>query len=271
MKKQNYFQLVLLSSVMSGLSAQAALLGITPPANTPFYADFNDQNLYVNYAYTGSATSGTGTLEAWSTSSGITTSSTAHNTFTADNSSGAVVYNQGFNGYYDLTATIQNVNGVFSVQTGTVDIYGGLPTVNGFGNGSANTSDLLLSGNLKTGAQNFGYTPAGSAHSTASIELDLLFNVSSGNGSQMDNSQIFADYFGAFGGQGGIVLTTGALNGANGITGGYSGLAAAFSNSSLQNGQANTFVPEPIAYPVTASMFALFGLAKAAGSRRKQA
>ena len=96
-----------------------------------------------------------------------------------------------FNGYFSLTATIRQVGGVWTVQSGSFTIEGDLQ-------GGAKT-DLLLAGNLATGADGsaWGYDPPVNNH-TAS-HLEFLFQPTSGN------SKILQDFFGTSGVGGGLV------------------------------------------------------------------
>jgi len=104
--------------------------------------------------------------------------------------------------------------------------------------------------------------------------LDFLFYVTGGDGlGKTDNQKIFEDFFGPYGGQGGIVITTGSLSTSPTINGGngYTGLNANFQNRASA-GAMNTFVPEPAAYSLAASVFAILGFAGVSViTRRKQA
>jgi hypothetical protein len=117
---------------------------------------------------------------------------------------------------------------------------------------------LLLAANLDTGAGSIGYSDTSTKNST---EFDFLFSTPLSS----SNAKILADF--DFG-QGGIVLTTGGLNTIVNSQG-YSGLDASFQNLS-NGGQANTFVPEPAAFPMAASVMAFLGFAGVA-IRRKPA
>ena len=244
---RNILQTLVLGSAVSGLSAHAALLGITPPTGSPLFSDFTSSGLNVSYAYSGTGSSGSGVF----TASSLTTPSTG-NGFTANGSApGTGAFSQsGFSGHYSLTATIDNNNGVYTVTGGSVSIYGLLA---GY---TSSSSDLLLSANLKTGSGTIGYLDGTGTKGTT--EFDFLFTTAGGN------SAIVQDFLGIGFGQGGVVLTTGSLNTA------YNGLNASFANNFGQ-GQASTFIPEPTAYPMAAASVALLAFTRGAFFRRKLA
>jgi len=248
MKKERILQLAVLSSAMTGLSAQAALLPISPNPSSPYYADFTSSELNVTYSYSGNSSSGTGTFIAETESA---PTPTANNAFTANSlAAGTGAFSEsGFEGYYTLNATIQNNNGVYTVTSGSVDVYGQLSDISG-----STSTTLLLAANLDTGAGSIGYlSPGDPGYSKSSTQFDFLFGPPLGTSS----SKILADFDFR---QGGIVLTTGTLNPVVNGAIGYAGLDDPFQNES-NAGQANTFVPEPVAYPLAASIMAFTGFA----------
>ena len=238
MKSKKIIQWLALSWAMSVLSAQAAFLNLGQDPSSPYYADFTASGLSVNYAYN---------------------SATGIGTFTATDSGNRLAYTDGslspgtqgqykstgFNGSYSLTAYIENVGGTWEVlddasHQSTLTVKGNLL--------GGTTSDVLLSANLKSGANTFGYGASGSTI------FDFLFTVSGGE------SSIVQDYFGANQGQGAIILNVGSYY--NFPPGGYlpySGdLTKNFeTNPSNPTGSADTFVPEPVAYPWAMSTVAL--------------
>lgn len=129
------------------------------------------------------------------------------------------------------------------------------------------SSSVLLSGTLKTGTGGaaFGYEDPGSANYN---EFDFLINL----GSLTGNSLIMEDFLQSMGGVGGIIINAN-FNSANhntvisGTTVNASGAEAfngnwdqSFANP-LAQGTADTFVPEPAAYPWWASIAALIACA----------
>jgi hypothetical protein len=280
MKKDNFLPWVLMSAVVSGWSASAQQTIFTgQDPNSPYYADFTTSSLNMTYTYesgtdaagynygefvvTGNAggvytsnpsAPGTGGLGFGNNDPGSGRTSGGNPDAFTGNATGAKTYT--------LTAWVQDVGGVWQVfdnagasENSMVAINGYLPGVSPTAGGDP--SELLLSANLKTGANTFGYT-AGS-----SPLFSFLFNdVSSAD------SKILEDFFGN-NGAGGIVLTAGAT--AYIPTGSFNGnLAKSFKNAS-NAGYADTFVPEPGAYSLAAAAFAGLGCAGAAVSRRKPA
>lgn len=222
------------------LQARAALLGLNPPTGSPAYADFDMGSLAGGYSYSGTATSGTGTLTVTNVGNvskpdGYTSSSQSPGTGGAISGKSGPPFN--FNGFYNLTATIQNNNGVFEVSGGSFTIEGDL-----FGNPA---SSILLTGTLKTGAGTLGWG------TKAQNEFDFLFTTGSSG-----NSQILADFFGAGTGNGAIEFHEAGTTGTQFTT--YAGSLS--SSWVFDDGVADTFVPEPFFYPFAAAATALFGL-----------
>jgi hypothetical protein len=237
MKNMRVLRVCILGAGMAALHAQGALLVTGQNPSSPYYADFTSSHLAVSYTYsagigTFTASSSTGANEAYT--DGPESPGTGNGTSKAYNATG-------FNGSYSLTATIQQISGLWEVTGGALNIYGDLI------GGTGHAGDLLLSANLKTGAGTIGYGASGTK------EFDFLFGVSGGN------SSILRDFFGV-GGQGAIILNTGNYNTLPGHVA-YQDLAHSFSN--LGSGTADTFVPEPSAYPLAGSVMALLGLAVA--------
>lgn len=269
---------------MAGFSTQAALLNMEQNQSSPYYSDFEANQLDVNYAYTaGTSSSGTGIFTANDPYSGgslvtegdsYTSSSKSPGTFGA--------YNQtSFTGSYSVTADISYNNGVATLTSGTFSIYGGLPGVPG-----STPSTLLLSGSLVAGAGGsaFGYVDNSAGLTQGKYDtFDFLINLNSLAG----NSEIEADFLKSLGGEAGIILhasfdATGHTaivnnkpttvynynNGsttttANSTSTTYQGFDGNW-NQSFANpaaaGFADTFVPEPAIYSAAASIAALAGV-----------
>ncbi len=256
MKKQTILRWAVMGLALCGLSTQAALLGITEPGSSdPFYADFTSSHLSVNYTYSG----GIGEFVVSGNSSSGTYESDKSSPGTGNGSQGI---NQTFSGTYSLTAYVEDIGGQWQVidsgsDQSTVTITGYLPGVSP-NPGGTTPSETLLTANLKTGANSFGYSQPGDALINYN-EFDFLFTVTGGD------SEILQDFFGV-GGQGAIILNPNTYNPMAKYTG---NLEQNFYNIN-NSGQANTYVPESCAYPLAASITALFGFAGAAISRRKQ-
>ena len=171
MKKGSILFLVVLSSVLAGGTAKAALLGLVKPTPAdPYYADFTANNLIVAYTYNGNnsgtlqvTTSGTGGVaESYESGSG--------SAGTGFNNGGTGYNNQTFTGSYSLTANIQEIGTVWSVIGGSFTMKGNLL------GGSAST--LLLTGSLITGADG----PGGAwGYLTGSKLFEFLATVNTGN------------------------------------------------------------------------------------------
>lgn len=237
MKTMNFARWAVVFTSVAALSAKAALLGIAPPSGSPYYADVGVQNLLMTYSFS----SGTGTFSAsnavagsFGTGMSYTASSKSPGTGGADNIAG-------FTGWYDLVAKVQKAaHGQWQVMSGsTLTIEGHLPGV------TANNSDVLLTANLITGPNTFGYVDQHTG--TSSTEFDFLFQVTGGA------SSIVADFFD---GRGGIVINSGTY-----FPTGYAGtnsLTSSFSNlGATAGGNANSFVPEPIGVSWLSSALAI--------------
>ncbi len=230
MKAKQILRAACLFAALMALRSQAALLGLTPPTGSPSYADFTASALQVDYTYSG----GVGNFTATDPTS----------TYTYTTGTGANKSVASFSGYYSLNATIQQVSGAWQVTSGTMDIYGNL-------DGNSSSGDLLLQLDLKSA---IGYNDR-TTKSTATQEFDFLFTVDANN---PGNSQVVQNFFGAGTGQGAIQLYTGNLNPLPQDGAGYINLANSFQNEG--SGSADAYVPEPVAYPLTASVAAMMGL-----------
>ena len=233
MKSARILSVIGLGSVLLCLKAQGALLATGQDPNNPFYADFTSNTLGINYSYNSGSGVGTFTvtnLAHAASSEQYKAGSSAAGTHGSKNSPPS------FSGFYTLTATVQNIGGLWQTTGGSFTVTGTL-----FG-GSVN--DILLTGNLVTGAGSFGWDVK------AANEFDFRFITGSGG-----NSSILADFFGAGAGKGAIRLHEGNLP----TTGGYNGDLT--QNWVSTSGSADTFVPEPVAYPLAAAGTALLGLA----------
>ena len=243
MKKERILQAFCLCAGMAGVQSQAALLTLTLPSGSPYYADFGvASGLSVVY-----------TLESSTTGQFVATGSNLEYTDSKDspgtgNGTTGAYDAYGFSGNYTLTANlVKEANGLWDVSSGTIAIDGNL-----LGNGS---SDILLTANLKTGDNNIGY---GSA--SGSTLFYFNFTVSGGE------SVIEKDFFGVGTGQGGVIINAGAYLPPDN----YTGFASSFSNvGETTHATEDTFVPEPAAYPMAASIMAFLGFAGVA-ARRKQ-
>ena len=257
MKKQSFLLLAVMGLAMCGLSTQAALLPVSKDSGSPYYADFSiGSGLSVSYK------AGTGVFTASGTSLAYTSGYDSWGTGKAATGVGSGTHGEfngtGFNGSYLLSANIaKDSSGNWYVSGGTVTIDGDLL--------GGTSSSVLLMANLKTGAAG-----AGTANGTlgyggsGSTLFDFLFTVSGGN------SAIVSDFFGSGTGQGAIIINAYGYN-----TIGYSAFSGNF-NTSFNNtyhtsfATADTFVPEPAAYPLAASVTALLAFAGFGISRRKQ-
>lgn len=291
MKTLRIFLLAGLSVAVAGLNAHAALLNLSKDSGSPYFADFTANSLNVYYTYSGSTgpnATGSGTFRVFNPYSVgvVVPKGESYESSSASEGTGAGIGRpNGFNtlgpldsgsffGSYDITATISVLNGVASLSGGTVSVYGDL-----LGGGTGN---LLLQGSLKTGLGGtaFGYVdPSGNPTSAQAGKYDLfefIFDVTGGN------SAIVADYMG-LGGTGGIILdanfdVTAAYGGNNGLTTttlatthptiyqGFNGDWTKNFSNPLNAGVANTFVPEPSAYPLMGGVMAVIVIAVA---RRK--
>jgi len=229
MKTLQSLQLAVVSLALVGTQSQGALMNLVQPGATdPYYADFKANSLKVTYTYNN--VTGIGTL----TAANVGTVGEAYESGSASAGTGSGsgrptgFNNQTFTGSYSLTASIQQLSGVWSVTGGTFTMKGNL-----LGGTSA---DLLLKGNLVLG----GDGPAGAwGYLNGSKLFEFLYTVDTGN-SANGNSAIRKDFNtdNALPGtvRGGIKLN---LNNAFGGS-----FTTAWSNA----GFADTFVPEPGAY-----------------------
>lgn len=232
-----------LGSGAVGLSAQAALLQTGQDTSSQYYADFTATSLSAQYTYNSATATGT-----------FTASDSGNNLFYTDGSlspgtqgaySGANA-SHGFDGSYSLTASIQDIGGNWEVTAGSLSVDGNLL------GGATTPSTVLLTANLKTGANTFGYGASGTTL------FNFLFTVSGGQ------SAIVEDFFGSGQGQGAVNLNfTSYYSFAPGGWAPYSGnFTKNFeTNPGNPDGQADTFVPEPAAYPLGASIAALMACA----------
>jgi hypothetical protein len=258
--------------VLGCFSGHAALL--TFDQSGPFYSNFATYGLDVNYVYSGTTSSGTGvyTVSSPYSSSSLVANNT--DTYVAGSSAPGThgASNGSFSGIYSLTANISYNNGVASLTGGTFDIYQG------------STSTILLSGNLVLGAGSsaFGFVDHTATMSTGEYnEFDFLIDLNSLAG----NQQMVEDFLKGFGGtEGGIQINAGFdyghvsggktvynyNNGSKTTTANvippassYEGFDGIWNHSfanPLAAGTADTFVPEPVVYPVAASAVALAGV-----------
>ena len=136
-------------------------------------------------------------------------------------------------GSWKLTANLGADNGITG---GHLNVY------NNFGDESP--GDLLLSGNLVTGAagQVFGFSNVGAANHD---EFDFLFQVQGGS--------LANDYL-AWGNIGAIILNADFSSGGTPFTGDWS---QNFSNAG--SGDSQTFVPEPAQYGFAVTVVAFLG------------
>jgi hypothetical protein len=242
MKKERISLAFCLCAGMVGFQAQAALLTLTPPSTSPYYADFGiASGLTVTYTVgPGGANATTGQFVA--TGSNLEYTDSKDSPGTGNGTTGAYTAD-GFTGSYNLTANlVKESNGNWDVSTGTITIKGNL-----LGNGN---TDLLLSANLKAGDNNIGYA-AGSS------DFYFIFDVTGGE------PVIEQDFFGVGTGQGGVIINDDATT--------FSGFLSSFNNlGHTLSATEDTFVPEPAAYPLAASVTAFLCFAGVA-LRRKQA
>jgi hypothetical protein len=246
MKTQSFFTAVGACSMLAGLSAQAAPVGLQPTKDSasPFYADFTSQDLIVSY------NAGTGAFSASSTvaaNSDFITGAQSPGTLNQFTSETA------FTGSFTLNATIKfdSADGLYEVQNGgSFQVTGNL--LGGTG------STVLLNGNLKSGPGSLGYN---STSSKSPQIFNFAFNTASGG-----NTSIFDDFFGYQNGAGDIILDTGTLATTPVYTdfnpNGFTGFGANFQNiGATAGGEADTFVPEPAVYPLACSLMTLLGMA----------
>jgi hypothetical protein len=239
MKRTRILSLPIFASLCSCLTAHAALLPISVDKNSPYYADFDTTGLSVSYNYNSGSGVGTFTVN----NNGNAAKGESYTSHSSSPGTGGVINGNNspfaFNGFYSITATIQNINSQWQVTGGSFSVAGSLF-------GGANT-DLLLTGTLQTGAQTFGFD-------SSLKELEFLFTTGSSG-----RSAILSDFLGAGAGHGAIELNWGALNFPNSFS-----LTQSWQNNGT--GFASTFVPEPVFYPLAAAGTAMFGLVLA---RRK--
>jgi hypothetical protein len=232
--KRALFPLLPVFAVLgSQLNSSAALLPISPNTSSPYYADFDTTGLSVAYNY--NSTSGVGTFTV-NNNGAVAKGETYTSHSSSPGTDGVINGNNSpfnFNGFYSLTATIKNINSQWQVTGGSFSIQGGLL-------GGANT-DLLLTGTLQSGAQSFGFD-------SSLKELEFLFTTGS-----TGNAAILSDFFGAGSGHGAILMNWGTLSFPNTFS-----LTQSWQNNGT--GFADTFVPEPVFYPLAAAGTAMFGL-----------
>ena len=274
MKKQRILQLAVLCSAMSGLSTQAALLNTGQNSISPYYADFSmASGLSVGYNATTKVFTATGSNLAYTSgydSAGTGFAATGVSIVDAQTGikHGEFDGTGISSGSYTLSANIgyDSALSQWEVTGGTITINGYLQGVTG--TASTGTSELLLSANLKTGANTLGYGASGSTI------FDFLFTVSGGD------PAILKDFFGINNGQGAVIINAGGYdtnplnvnNPGPGTTAFQGNFNSSFNNyGHTTSATEDTFVPEPAAYPLAASVFAFLGFAKVAISRRKQA
>jgi len=228
MKKTRILQAGALCGAMVGFQAHGALLGINPPSTSPYYADFFTPGLDVFYNTANSGATGTFTAETFSVPNN-------GNIFTTGSTQAGNKVSSTFSGSFLLTASIafNTHDNQYEVTSGTVTIDGALPGV------TSGTGNLLLTANLKTGINSFGWG------TKAQNEFDFLFTPTSGA------SSILADFFGTSG-AGGIEVHEGTSTT-------YTDMTKSFINANA--GNADTFVPEPAAYSLAGSVMALLGVA----------
>jgi hypothetical protein len=273
-----FLSAALAGSLVACAQSQAALLGLNPDKTSPVYADFTANNLDVNYVYSGTSSTGTGTFTVSDPYSSGSLVNEVESYFSSSQSPGTLgaYHNTSFNGSYTISANIQNNNGVISLQGGTFTVRGDLI------GGAGHSGDVLLQGSLKTGAGGtaFGYVDPGKPLTAGTYnEFDFLIDLSSLTG----NAAIVADFLKNVGGTGDIILDANfdyghkvgpqtLFSGNNGSTTttaattsstyvGFNGnWNQSFSNP-LGAGVSDSFVPEPSAYALAGAVMALLGLA----------
>lgn len=213
------------------LQANGAIVGLnlTPlPNGSPAFSEFITPTLAGGYTY--NSVTGVGTLTV-TNSGGVTKQGEYTSSPESPGTHGAYT-SASFNGFYTLTATIQDIGGQWEVTGGNFSVEGALL--------GGSTTSVLLTGNLRTGNNSFGY-----GTTKADDAFDLLFTTTGGSPS------IVSDFFGAGTGNGGIYFQEGSATT-------YSGSLT--SSWIFTSGDADTFVPEPIYYPFAAAGTAIFGL-----------
>jgi len=282
MKTRQFVNVASLCSMLAGVSAQAALInGFGPNSSSPYYSDFEANQLDVNYVYSGNSASGTGVFTVsnpYLNSSLVTEGDSYTSSSKSPGTMGA--YNQtGFSGDYVLTANISYNNGVATLTGGSFDVYGSLL--------GGTASSLLLSGSLVAGAggSEFGYVDHTATRSTGEYnQFQFLINLKTVSG----NPAIVADFLKNLGGEGGISLNaafdytghtvlqggnppTTVYNYNNGSTAttanltsttyqGFNGLWDQNFANPMAAPVADSFVPEPSFYSVAASLAVLVSL-----------
>jgi hypothetical protein len=216
-------------------TANAALIGmIKPTPSDPYYADFTANSLSISYAY--NSTTQVGTLIAQNSGIAPLPVAESYESGSASAGTGSLNGGTGFNsqsllGSYVLTASIKLIGGVWSVTGGSFTMKGSLPGV------STATTDLLLQGNLLAG----GDGPSGTwGYATGSKLFEFLYTVDTGNTAN-GNLAIRKDF--ATGNPLGTTIHGGIFLNLNQVF--TQGLATSWANV----GTADTFVPEPAAYP----------------------
>lgn len=232
MKNARFWPFLVCCSIFLCVQAHGALLGLNPNTGSPAYADFNTTGLGVNYSFNSGSGIGTFTI----TNNTSVSKPEQYTSGSASPGTGGIINGNhspfAFNGFYSLTATVEDINSTWEVTGGSFTIEGTL-----FG---GSTSDVLLTGTLKTGAGSFGWG------TKANNEFDFLFTTGSSG-----NAAILADFFGTGTGSGAIEFHEGAST--------YNGaLNANWVNTGV--GTADTFVPEPVFYPLAAAGVAILGL-----------
>lgn len=211
----------------------------------PEYSDLFSGGLNVSYKYSG----GSGTLmitNALNAVKGGNYTTARATTFPTGN----------YSGYFSLTATLAQVNGVWSITGGTFEVDGNLIA------GGTNYKDVLLKGNLATGAAGaaFGYENSAGLNYAAYNNFEFGYALTGG--------KLAGDFKINGLGTGDIVFNAGFQNNGSGFLGDWS---KAFNNGIAGNGVADTFVPEPAAYSVVGAVVALASLALSRGRFAKVA
>ncbi len=241
MKRERILQLAVLCSVMTGQSANAALINLVKPTPAdPYYADFTANSLLLAYTYHGN---NSGTLQVTTTgSSGVAEAyeSGSSSAGTGFNNGGTGYNNQAFTGIFTLTANIQEIGSVWSVTGGSFTMDGTLL--------GGSSSSLLLSGSLMAG----GDGPGGTWGYLAGSKLfEFLYSVNTGNAA--DGALPIREDFATGNPLGSTIAGGIKLNLINAFSQG-------FTSSWANTGFADAFVPEPEAYAWAAAGLAGLGL-----------
>jgi len=238
MKTMKVLAIIGLCAALGAPQAGAALMGISPPVTSPYYADFNVNNLTIDDSVSGS----TATMS-------ITGTASDHYTSSVD-SPGTHGVQQGsggnFNGTFSLNATFTESGSSWSLTGGsfTIDQATGTLLFSGVGAGT-----VLLEGNLIPGAAGPQGTFGFGINSFSKAEFDFLYTVNTTQNVPANGNNIILQDWATVNPIGTTVK--GAMDLQWGSYPSWTGTSLPNWTDGLapDDGQGDVFIPEPSAYP----------------------